>query len=226
MSGTGADRETWARVAFGVTSIVVTAGLVLQLVLAVGNDNGRFAGVADRVVNVLSFFTIQSNIIVAVTTALLAMNLHRRSTVFRVFRLCGVIGIAITGIVFHIAIASLHELSGFDALADFVLHTFSPVACVLGWLVFGPRRQTSLRIVGYAVIFPVVWLIYTMIRGAIVEDRFGKPYYPYEFLRVDIHGYAYVAVAAAIVAVLFFVLSFGAVALDRRLPGIEAEPAP
>ncbi len=104
MSGTGTEREPWARVAFGVTALVVTAGLVLQLVLA---------------------------------------------------------------------------------------------------------------------IFPVVWLIYTMIRGAIVEDRFGRPYYPYEFLRADLHGYAYVAIAATIVAVLFFVLSFGAVALDRRLPGIE-----
>ncbi len=219
MSGT--KRESWARAAFGLTSLVVTAGLVLQVVLAIQNDHGRFASVADRVVNVLSFFTIQSNIIVAVTTALLAFNLTRPSTVFRVFRLCGVIGIAITGIVFHIAIASLHELSGFDAVADFVLHTFSPVACVLGWLVFGPRRQTSARIVGYAVIFPVVWLIYTLIRGAIVEDRFGKPYYPYEFLRADLHGYAYVAVAATIVAALFFALSFGAVALDRRLPGSE-----
>jgi hypothetical protein len=42
-------------------------------------------------------------IIVGATTLLLAGRLDRSSTVFRVFRLAGVVQIAVTGIVYHFA---------------------------------------------------------------------------------------------------------------------------
>lgn len=129
-----------ARWFFGVTSALVTYGLVLQRVLAAGNDAGRFTIVAGRIVNTLSFFTVQSNILVAVSTGLLVVRLARTSTLFRVLRLTAVIGITITGVVFHLALANLQELSDKEAAADWVLHTASPILCVAGWLL---RRGRS-----------------------------------------------------------------------------------
>ena len=212
--------EPLARVAFGLTSALVTYGLVLQFVLAVQNDDGLFLTGPARFVNTLSYFTIESNILVAVTTGLLALRLDRPSTLFRVLRLSGLVGIAITGVVFHIALASLQELSGKEAAADWVLHTASPLLCVVGWLLFGPRHQISRRLVGLSVLFPVVWLTYTLIRGSLVQDRFGRDYYPYPFLDVATEGYAKVAVNVVLVALLFAVLAGGALFLDRRLRGI------
>ena len=206
-----------ARSFFGVTSALVTYGLVLQLVLAAGNDAGRFTSVAGRIVNTLSFFTVQSNILVAVTTGLLAVRLARTSTLFRVLRLTAVIGITITGVVFHLALANLQELSDKEAAADWVLHTASPILCVAGWLLFGPRGQVSRRVAGLCVTFPLAWLAYTLIRGELVDDRFGHPYYPYPFLDVAQLGYGPVVVAIALVAALFGVLALLALALDRRL---------
>ena len=206
-----------ARWFFGVTSALVTYGLVLQLVLAAGNDAGRFTSVAGRIVNTLSFFTVQSNILVAVTTGLLAVRLARSSTLFRVLRLTAVIGITITGVVFHLALANLQELSDKEAAADWVLHTASPILCVAGWLLFGPRGQVSRRVAGLCVTFPLAWLTYTLIRGELVDDRFGHPYYPYPFLDVAQLGYGPVVVAIALVAALFGVLALLALALDRRL---------
>lgn len=206
-----------ARWFFGVTSALVTYGLVLQLVLAAGNDAGRFTSVAGRIVNTLSFFTVQSNILVAVTTGLLAVRLARTSTLFRVLRLTAVIGITITGVVFHLALANLQELSDKEAAADWVLHTASPILCVAGWLLFGPRGQVSRRVAGLCVTFPLAWLAYTLIRGELVDDRFGHPYYPYPFLDVAQLGYGPVVVAIALVAALFGVLALLALALDRRL---------
>ena len=57
---------------FGITSAVVVFGLALQLALVVtaGSDKGAFASTPARVVNFFSFFTVQSNILVAVTTGL------------------------------------------------------------------------------------------------------------------------------------------------------------
>lgn len=68
----------------------------------------------------------------------------------------------------------------------------------------------------------MVWLTYTLIRGALAQDRFGRDYYPYPFLDVATEGYAKVAINVVLVAVLFAVLAGGALIPDRRLPGTPA----
>jgi hypothetical protein len=220
------DDDRLARIFFGVTSAVVTAGLALQLYLSVTDDPGAgyFESTPDRIVNFFSFFTVLSNVAVAATTGLLAVRLDRRSALFRTLRLDGLVAIAVTGVVFHLALSDLQELTGWPAFADFVLHTLSPFLAVVGWGVFGPRGALSPRIVLLAVLAPVLWIAYTLVRGANVEDRFGNDYYPYPFMNVQEHGYPVVLINVSIVAVLFLAISFGALALDRRLRGVRARP--
>lgn len=221
------DDTRLARAFFGATSLIVTFGLILQLGLSLtaGSGEGYFETTPDRVVNFFSYFTVLSNVAVAVTTGMLAVRLDRRSVLFRTLRLDGLVGIAVTGVVFHLTLAQLQELTGWDAFADQLLHTVSPIMAVVGWLVFGPRGALSRRVVLLAVLPPVVWLAYTLIRGELVQNRFGNDYYPYPFLDVPQHGYPVVLVNAAVVAVLFLVISFGALALDGRLRGVRAREA-
>jgi len=215
-----------ARLFFGLTSGVVTLGLALQLVIILtkGNASGSFATTPARVVNFFSFFTVQSNILVAVTTGLLAVSLDRRTTLFRVLRLDAVICITVTGVVFHLALASLQELTGWDALADFVLHTLSPALGLLGWVFFGPRRQLTPRIVRWTLLAPVGWLTYALAYGAMVDDRHGNDYYAYPFMNAQVHGYVVALLRCSLVAVLFLGLAFGALWLDPRLPGQRRLP--
>ena len=213
------SREQVARTVFGATGLVVLVGLVVQLVVVVDSEGGYFTSLPGRVFNMFCFFTVQSNLIVCVTTLLLAVRLDRTSTAFAAFRLAGLIGITITGIVFHLALKDLQELDGSAALADVLLHTASPVLCVLGWLLLGPRGLVSRRVVGLALLFPVLWLTFTLVRGPIVGG-----FYPYPFLEVDRLGYARVLANVVVVAVLFFLVSAGAALLDRRLPGIRERP--
>jgi hypothetical protein len=200
-----------ARAWFAATAAVVLAGLVLQIVVTAGVTGGRFDSAGARVLNLLCYFTIQSNLLVGATSLLLALRPDRGSTVFRTLRLDGVVAITVTGVVFQVAIAPHQHLTGAAAVADFLLHTASPVLCVLGWLLFGPRVPIIRRIVGLAVIFPLCWLAFTLVRGALVD------FYPYTFLDVTALGYAPVVRACVLVAVLFLALSGGAAALDRRL---------
>jgi hypothetical protein len=188
---------TWARIWFGLTSLVVGVGIVIQLFATADVENGRFAALHSRLFNVFCFFTVQSNIIVGVTCLLLALSLDRPSTAFRVLRLDGLLGIVVTFLVFHVALKSLQELSGKAAVADFLLHTASPIMCALGWLVFGPRGWVSWRVVWLSLIFPICWLVFTLIRGPIVS------FYPYPFLDVDEHGYPRVLLSCLVVAILF-----------------------
>lgn len=169
---------------FGITSAAVTFGLVLQLVLVVTKDSslGVFEHTPARVLNFFSFFTVLSNISVAITSGLLASRLDRSSRVFRILRLDAVICIGVTGIVFHLALASLQELTGWDSAADFLLHTLSPILAVLGWLLFGPRGQLDRAVVLRSVIAPLCWLGYALVYGAISTTRTGAHYYAYPFI--------------------------------------------
>jgi hypothetical protein len=216
--------ERRAQVFFGVLAALVGGGLLLQLVLTVTAEPGAgfFESTPARIWNFFSFFTVQSNLLVAVTSALLARDLHRSSTAFWVLRIVAVLCIAVTGVVFHLALADLQELTGWDLLADTLLHTVSPLMAVAGWLLFGPRGQLDARVVRLAVLPPVAWLAYALVRGAFVQDRFGNDYYAYPFMNVQVHGYAVALLRCAVVAVLFLGLAYGALRLDRRLGGVRS----
>ena len=200
-----------ARLWFGLTAAVAIFGLLLQALLVARDQNGFFATPVSRVFNMFFFFTVLSNIMVAVSCALLYFNPDRSSAAFRWLRLTSVIGIAVTGVVYHGVLADLLDLHGWDWVADFILHTIDPILVVLGWLVFGPRRLTSRRVVALTFIFPAVYGVVTLIRGPIVD------WYPYPFLDPRDKGYDRVALNAVIVAVLFVSLSAGAHEIDEWL---------
>jgi len=196
------------RACFALTALVVLVGIVVQL-FATETETGLFTGAA-AVLNVFAFFTIQSNILLGVTCALLAIRTDRTSLVFRSLRLSGVLAMAVVGIVFHIALAPLYEFIGLAAVANVLLHTVTPLMAVIGWLLFGPRGQTDAKVVAGSVVYPVLWLVFTLVRGLLAGD-----FYPYPFLDVTEHGYPRVLLNSLLVAVLFLALAAGATALDR-----------
>ncbi|ADB35504.1 hypothetical protein Kfla_6507 [Kribbella flavida DSM 17836] len=205
------------RLWFAVTAAVVAIGIIVQLVVTATTTEGFFPDNPDRVLNVFAFFTIQSNLLLGGTTLLLALGAASDSTVFRTLRLNGVLCIAVTGIVYHVALAGLDELSGAAALTNFLLHTATPVLGVVGWLLFGPRDRTDREIVGWSLAFPLLWLAFTLVRGELVG------FYPYPFVDVGELGYAQVLLNCLLVALLFLALAFGATLLDRRLTRTTVE---
>ncbi|CCH33898.1 Pr6Pr family membrane protein [Actinosynnema sp. NPDC047251] len=200
-------RRLW----FAFTALVVLVGLVVQVVVTSQNTAGRFPDLGPRLVNLFCFFTIQSNVLVLLTHALLAADPDRPSTLFRTLRLDGLLGIAVTGVVFHTVLKGLADLGGGAAFADFLLHTASPVLCVVGWLAFGPRGAITARVIGWSVVYPLAWLAFTLVRGAIID------YYPYPFVDVTELGYGRVAVNCLVISALFLALAYGALHLDRLL---------
>ncbi len=202
-----------ARIVFAVTALTVFVGMIVQLHVSAGLKGTQFASVGSRLVNVFCYFTVQSNVIVGVTTLLLALRVNRPSTVFRAFRLAGLVGITITFVVFHIALAHLQELQGSAAFADLLLHTVAPLLTVLGWLLFGPREHSAWRIPVLSLLFPLAWTCLALIRGPIVD------FYAYPFADPRRLGYPRVLLNGVLIAALFLALAMGAVRLGRRLPG-------
>ncbi|MFD5244834.1 Pr6Pr family membrane protein [Amycolatopsis sp. NPDC058340] len=198
-----------ARAWSGLTALVVIAGLAAQIPVSAGTTGGTFHTPAGRVANLLAFFTIDSNILVGVGGLLLALGAAGRSTWFGVLRLTGLVGITVTGVVFQVALADLYELHGWAVFADTMLHKVSPLMCVAGWLLFGPRGQLSWRVLWWSLLYPLAWLAVTLVRGALIG------FYPYPFVDPGINGYGGVAFNCVLIGVLFIGLAAAAVGFDR-----------
>ena len=210
----------WARPWFAATAAAVAAGLIIQIGVSSG-DPSVFGGTPlGRSLNVFSFFTIQSNLIVGITTLLLAIDPNRSSRVFSVFRLVGLVAITVTFVVFHVALSHLLDLETWAEAANQLLHTVVPVLAIAGWFAFGPRGLTSARVARLSVLFPVFYMTFTLIRGPLNSD-----WYPYPFADVKTLGYLKVVINGFWIALLFVALAAGATALDRRLAGLRPEPA-
>ncbi len=202
-----------ARALFATTALAVLVGLVVQIYVSANLKGTQFTSVPSLIFNVFCYFTVQSNIIVGVTAALLARRLEQLATSFRVLRLAGLIAIIITFVVFHVALADLQDLHGLAATADLLLHTVVPILAVLGWVAFGPRGMVSWRVAVLAVLFPVCWVAFTLVRGALIN------FYPYPFVDVRVLGYPRVLGNMVVIGLLFFALAAAAVVLDRHVPG-------
>jgi hypothetical protein len=207
------SRLTTVRAVLGGTAALVLVGLVIQAQASLAADEAYFDGAAARLFNMFCFFTVQSNLLVGVTCGLLAWrpDWGTTSAVLRALRLAGLVDIAITGVVYNVALADLRELDGKAAVADQIVHIVVPIVAVAGWLAVGPRGMVAWADVAWAAVVPLAWLVFTFVRGPIVD------WYPYPFLDVRDHGYPLVLLNSAVVALLFLALAAGARALDRRL---------
>lgn len=215
-------RDAAARLWFAVTALAVVIALVIQVpITGAAADGAFFSTPTYRVLNLFVFFTIWSNILVAVVSVRLALRAGGRGTdsgggldhvVWRVARLAGLVAITVTFIVYNVALRGLAELGPSEAVADELLHTVVPLLTVIGWVVFGPRGATSWRVVGWTLVMPVGWAVFTLVRGEIVGS-----WYPYPFLDVTEVGYPTAVVNIALVGVVFVALAAVAHLTDRAL---------
>ncbi|NJC72150.1 Pr6Pr family membrane protein [Planosporangium thailandense] len=203
--------DRWARVWFGATALVGFAAVAVQLGLYGSHPVPHFGSAAARTVNELFFFTIESNLLVAVTALLLAIRRDRASTAFGVLWRAAIVGIVITAVVYHVVLARLAHLTGWWVVTDLFLHTVVPVLAVAGWVFAGPRRLASWRTALLSLVYPALFLAVTLIRGRLID------WYPYPFLDVAHLGYARVLLNSLVIAVLFVLVALGVNGVDRWL---------
>jgi hypothetical protein len=222
--GTRDDRgmtgSTTARLWWGGTAVAVVVALAIQIpIIAAAAEDAFFSTPTYRVLNLFAFFTIWSNILVAVVAARLAAGGDLGHVAWRVARLAGLVAITVTFAVYNLVLRGINELSVWGAVADELFHTAVPLLTVLGWLLFGPRSATSWQVVAWSLVMPAAWALFTLLRGEVVGG-----WYPYPFLDVTELGYPTAVRNIAIVGVVFLALAALAHVVDRALVRRSAGP--
>lgn len=201
-----------------LTALVSSLSLVIQLVLVLrgvnvlADESGQIAGAGVRVLRFFSYFTVQSNILVIITSVALAAAAQRDGKVWRVLRLDALVGITVTLIVYHFALRPILDLHGIAAVTDIGFHYVTPILAIIGWLVFGPRRRIDRKTIAWALLWPALYFGYSLVHGAI------SGWYPYPFVDVGVIGYLVALRNVVLVCVLLAAIGALYVYGDRKLP--------
>ncbi|GAB3871716.1 Pr6Pr family membrane protein [Terrabacter terrigena] len=208
-------RQTIGRYWHLATFAVTVFALVFQLYLVASGDSILDSSAVttarpEQIRRYFSYFTIQANLLVAVSTYLL-VRVRRDSQVLRVLRLASLIGITVTGIVAAVALPPSPSYTTGSLVCDRLLHIVVPVLTFVGWVAFGPRGLVARADVLPSLIWPIVWLVATLTLGPVVH------WYPYPFINVDRIGYGSALLSCTAIAALFLALATLALWADRRL---------
>jgi hypothetical protein len=203
-------RSTGLAVGRAIFGVLGLAAMGYQLIDLAGK------GTLDPV-NYFSYFTIDSNLIAAAVLLVGAAGLPAtRTPGWVLVRGAAVVYMSVTGIVFTLLLSNT-DVDTAIPWVNTVVHELIPLVMVADWLLDPPATRLTLRQGLLWLSFPIVWIVYTMIRGALV-DR-----YPYPFLDPANGGYATVAVycvgilvVMAVVAGLTVVLANAASGGSRR----------
>lgn len=209
-------RAVWNARRFGFAAVAALAWFALgvQLLLTFANP-GNYAGTLEvRLNNLFSYFTILSNLVVAVTLTILVLGadstLARRFARPRFFT--GVaVAIVFVSVGYELLLRGIWKLEGWALLADTLFHDIVPIGFVALWAAFVPKGQIGARDLPRWMIYPAVYLGYVLVRGALTQR------YPYPFLDVTALGYGRVLVNAVGLAVVIAALGGLFIAADRLI---------
>ena len=173
-------------------AIAIIVAIVAQFIEA--SDNPIFTPT-----NFLSYFTILSNVGALLVLGSLAVRPQLvDDEPFMIFRGAVTVYMAITGIVYNVLLApAAADVSTQLAWVNSIVHVVGPLVVVVDWFVDRSPIRATLGQAATWLIFPAVWLVYTMVRGPRAD------WYPYPFLNPDLHSTGEIVVTCVGILIAF-----------------------
>jgi len=207
------DSVTLVRPVLGIVRLAV-AVLLLAAVIATHLDAASRGPV--NVFNIYGYFTIQSNLLSAgalIALGITAVRGRVPGPVLTLVRAIATTCIVIVGIVYAVLLAPIAAEVGIDLpWANAVLHYVAPIVVALDWLLLGDRVVIPWRRIWWVLLYPFVWTVVVLIRGA------TDGWVPYPFLN-PAQGYGIVSLYCVAILVVFVVVGL-LVLLASRFRGV------
>lgn len=194
-----ARMSAYATIAGVIVWFALSLQLYLSIQLSLSNGLMLWIGIARY----FGYFTILTNILVALAYTL--PWLASRSSWGRFFAQPGVrtaiaVYITLVGLGYWLLLRNVWDPQGWQLVADNLLHYVDPILYVLFWFLFVPKATIRWGNLPPWLIYPLVYVIVALIRGAIFS------WYPYPFLAANKLGYPQVLLNVAMLFVGFCVI--------------------
>jgi hypothetical protein len=183
--------------------------LFSQLYIILQNGTGT---VAEIIIRYFSFFTILTNLIVALcATVLLLKPKSKRGDFFSKPSTLTAITVYITivGVVYNAILRFLWQPQGLQFITDELLHTIIPLLFIFLWLLYVPKQKLKYKNAFPWLLYPFVYIVYIIIRGEITGE------YPYPFIDVGQLGYSKMLINCGGLVVAFLGLSLFLIAIGK-----------
>ena len=142
---------------------------------------GAYSSIAETLFVYFGYFTVWTNILIALAFTAPLLNPDRKLTNFFIFsgvRAALASYILMVSAVYHILIVPYWNPQGFTWLTATGLNTVMPILYIIDWLFFAEKRPIFYKHLPYWLIFPAVYGVTSIIRGLLTGV------YPYPFLNV------------------------------------------
>lgn len=197
------------KILFASLRSIAAAAIVVAIV---AQFMSTASGTEINPLNFFGYFTIQGNIIAAVAFALSAIFIFGKRAQPRwlsYLRALATVIMAIVGIVYNTLLADAGLDGAFNVpWSNDILHIWIPIYAVADWVLFGDRIKLPFARLWVMLIYPVIWLVVILIRGA------SDGWVPYPFLD-PASGYDSVAVYSVIISAITILFGYGAYAVTR-----------
>jgi hypothetical protein len=193
-----------------IGTLITWFAIVFQFYLMMLN---RQTLIPETIIRFFSFFTILTNILVALCFTFLWIKPKSRWGSFfsQPEKLTAIaVYICIVGITYNTILRFTWNPQGLQRVVDELLHLVVPLFFILYWFIFAPKAGLQWKNVFHWLIYPLVYLLYTLFRGA-----FAK-YYPYPFLDVETLGYYQVFLNSIGLFAVFLLVSLVFVAIAKK----------
>lgn len=189
----------------------------LRMVTGLGLIGSVIWQVTDRVANGIfrpfeyfAYFSIVSAIVAGlflITTSLgLLLKLEDTKWV-EIARLSLTVAMVVVGVVYHLLLADVaNDVRDGDyvwpVFPNEMIHTYAPILIVIDYLLSIKAFRIRLRAALWVAVFPLVWLVFSVVRGSITN------WWPYWFINPNGEG-GVVGVMTYLVAITAFFLVLG-----------------
>lgn len=156
-----------------------------------------------------SYFTVLSNMLITFVFLSLALRAPSKKSIIQKLYAPAVLYMVITGIVFW---TILHGGAGHlqrVPWVNMVLHGVTPIVGFTAWILFPPAIKLKYSDIWKWLVFPLVFVFYTLARGLFVN------WYPYPILNPETAG-GYVGVAKYAVGILLGAYILGVIFVFLR----------
>ncbi|MEC5148598.1 Pr6Pr family membrane protein [Cryobacterium sp. GrIS_2_6] len=172
------------------------------------------------------YFTVQSSLVNAVVLlwgGSLALRFRADPELFTRIRMSGLCYAIVTAVVYNALLRNVVS-DGFTGIAwpNEVLHVWAPIFILVDWLLAPGRPALAWKALGFALLYPIVWVVYAVIRGAVTG------FYTYPFLDpTGPGGYGSVGGYVLGIAVVIAGLAAAAISVSRagHATGVTASTA-